>query len=119
METWDAIRARRNVRQFEDRPIPDDALDQILEAARRTPSSTNWQPWDFVVVTGRERLRTLARVWEHSQHVAGSAATIGVVAPVPKDDFARDWASYDLGQATMSIMLAATDLGIGCCHSAV
>ena len=49
METWDAIRARRNVRRFEDRPIPPEDLDQILEAARRTPSSTNQQGWDFVV----------------------------------------------------------------------
>ena len=61
METWDALRARRNVRTYEDRSIPDDDLDRILEAARRTPSSMNQQAWDFVVVTDRDGLRELAR----------------------------------------------------------
>lgn len=51
METWDAIRARRNVREFSDQPISPDDLDRILEAGRLTPSSRNWQPWDFVAVT--------------------------------------------------------------------
>ncbi|MDQ1393005.1 MAG: hypothetical protein QOF30_1982 [Acidimicrobiaceae bacterium] len=119
METWDAIRARRNVRQYEDRPIPPEDLDQILEAARRSPSSRNWQPWDFVVVTDRERLQQLAKTWMGGGHIARSAATIAVVAPVAKDDFERTWTPYDLGQATMNIMLAATDLGIGTGHSAV
>ena len=53
METWDAIRARRNVRQYTDRSIAGEDIERILEAGRRTPSSSNWQPWDFVVVTDR------------------------------------------------------------------
>jgi nitroreductase len=57
VETWDAIRARRNVRRYADRPIEPSDLDRLLEAARRTPSSVNQQAWDFVVVTDRERLR--------------------------------------------------------------
>jgi nitroreductase len=56
METWDAVSARRNVRTYQDRPIPREDLERILEAARRTPSSKNTQPWNFVVVTERERL---------------------------------------------------------------
>ena len=119
MQTWDAIRARRNVRGYEDRPIPDDALDRILEAAWRTPSSNNQQAWDFVVVTGREELRELSKVWRYAVHVAGSAATIALVAPASDDPSARETFQYDLGQATMSIMLAAADQGIGSCHSAV
>ncbi|MGH3478752.1 MAG: nitroreductase family protein, partial [Nocardioidaceae bacterium] len=63
METWDAIRARRNVRSFENRAIPDQDLDRILEAGRRSASSANWQPWDFVVVTDRDQLTELATVW--------------------------------------------------------
>lgn len=46
METWDAIRLRRNVRAFDDRPIEPAALDRILEAARRAPSSMNQQAWE-------------------------------------------------------------------------
>jgi len=41
METWDAVRARRNVRQYTDQPIPRDDLERILEAGRRSPSSSH------------------------------------------------------------------------------
>jgi nitroreductase len=76
MQTWAAIESRRNVRSFTGQPIPAEDLDQILEAGRRSPSSQNWQPWDFILVTDRERLRELAEVWRGAGHVAGSAATI-------------------------------------------
>jgi nitroreductase len=119
METWEAIRSRRNVRSFDDRPIPADHLNEILEAGRRAPSSQNWQPWDFVVVTERERLVRLAQTWQGAGHVAQSAATIALVVSPPEQERRRSTLYYDLGQATMSIMIAAVGLAIGSCHSAV
>jgi nitroreductase len=119
METWDAIRARRNVRSFTDEPLPADALERILEAGWRAPSSRNWQPWDFVVVTDRGELEALAKVWEFGGHVAGAAAAIGLVIEDYDNDRDRDIAAYDLGQASLQMMLAAADLGIGSGHSAV
>jgi nitroreductase len=117
MQTWEAIASRRNVRAFDGRPIPAADLDRILEAGRRSPSSQNWQPWDFSVVTDRGQLRELARVWRGAGHVAGSAATIVVIGPAADNEFGR--AQFDLGQATMSMLLAAADLGIGSCHAGV
>ena len=117
MQTWEAITSRRNVRAFADRPIPAADLDRILEAGRRSPSSQNWQPWDFIVVTDRAQLRELAGVWRGAGHVAGSAATIVVIGPAADNEFGR--AQFDLGQATMSMLLAAADLGIGTCHAGV
>lgn len=117
METWDAVISRRNVRTYQDRPIPDEDLDRVLEAGRRTPSSKNTQPWDFVVVTERARLVRLAEVWQGARHVAGSAATIALVTPTVEAGPMR--AEYDLGQVTMAMLLVATDLGIGTGHSAV
>jgi nitroreductase len=119
METWDAIRSRRNVRSYAERPIPSEDLDRVLEAGRRTPSAGNQQGWDFVVCTDRDQLTELSRVWRGARHVAGSAATVALVAPVPADDRGRELGQYDLGQATMSMMLAAADLGIGSAHAAV
>jgi nitroreductase len=119
METWDAITARRNVRAFSGRAVSDEDLDRILEAGRRAPSSRNWQPWDFVLVTDREQLAGLAKVWRGAGHVAESAATIALIAPVSEDPGERDRAQYDLGQATMAMLIAAADLGIGSGHSAV
>src|SRR5215469_4695621 len=117
MQTWDAITSRRNVRAFADRPIRPDDLDQILEAGRRSPSSQNWQPWDFVVVTDRAQLQDLSRVFYGAHHVAGSAATIAVIGPAADNEFGRG--EFDLGQATVSMALAAADLGIGSCHAGV
>jgi nitroreductase len=119
VETWDAIRARRNVRRYADRPIEPSDLDRLLEAARRTPSSVNQQAWDFVVVTERERLRELSSIWRYAAHVATSAATVALIVPVSEDRDERDTFWYDVGQATMSIMLAAADLGIGSGHASV
>lgn len=117
MQTWDAITSRRNVRSFDGRAIAAEDLDRILEAGRRAPSSQNWQPWDFVVVTDRDQLRQLSGVFRGAYHVADSAATIAVVGPVEENEFRR--AQLDLGQAIMSMMLAAADLGIGSCHAGV
>ena len=117
MQTWEAIVSRRNVRSFADQPIPPADLDQILEAGRRSPSSQNWQPWDFILVTDREQLRALSRVWRGSAHVAQSAATIVVIGPAADNEFHR--AQLDLGQAVMAMALAATDLGVGSCHAGV
>jgi nitroreductase len=119
METWDAIRARRNVREFDDRAIEGTDLDRILEAGRRAPSSRNAQPWDFVVVTHRPALKALATVWRGGDHIARATAAVALVGPNPPDPHVRERHAFDLGQAAMSMMIAAADLGIGSCHSAV
>lgn len=119
METWEAITSRRNVRNYTDQPISDEDMDRILEAGRRTPSAMNRQPWDFIVCTDRDQLGDLARVWRGAGHVATSAATIAIVAPSSDEGGSRESIQYDLGQATMSLMLAAADLGIGTAHAAV
>jgi nitroreductase len=120
METWDAIRSRRNVRQYTDDPVSREALERILEAGRRAPSASNWQPWNFVVVTDRDQLVELAKSWPTGgRHIAQSAATIAVVATAPEEQRQLELLHYDIGQAMAYMMLAATDLGIGSGHSAV
>lgn len=119
METWDAITSRRDVREFQDRPLADGDLDRILEAGRRAPSSRNWQPWDFVVVTDRQQLVELAQVWRGAGQVAHSAATIAVILPHDEDPDQNARAQYDAGQTTMAMQIAAADLGVGTGHTAV
>ena len=119
MDTWDAIRARRNVRSYRRDPVPDNDLQRIAEAGWRSPSASNRQPWDFVIVTDPERLQKLSTVWQGARHIASAAAAIALVAPVPPDERRKLLDQYDLGQATMAMMIEATDLGIGTGHSAV
>ena len=119
MEAWDALCSRRNVRSYLDQPIEQADLDRILEAGRRSPSSSNQQRWEFILCVDKERLSELAKVWRGAGHVASSAATIALVAPNVDDPKTRESIQYDLGQATLSMMVAAADLGIGSGHAAV
>jgi nitroreductase len=119
METWDAIRARRNVRAYQDRPISEADLNQILEAGWRAPSASNRQKWDFIVTTDRAQLEELGKVWQGARHLPGAAAAIVLVVPEPENERFKIIDQYDLGQATYAILLAAADLGIGTGHSGV
>jgi nitroreductase len=119
METWDAIRARRNVRTYKPEPVPAADLDRIAEAGWRAPSASNRQHWNFVIVTDRDQLQALSTVWQGAKHIAGAAAAIALVLPQPADERSKVVDQYDIGQATYAIMLAAADLGIGTGHSSV
>ncbi|OBI80579.1 nitroreductase family protein [Mycobacterium asiaticum] len=119
MEAWDAIRARRNVRQYTEQPVSTEDLNRIAEAGWRAPSAKNRQPWDFVIVTEKAALQELSTVWVGAGHIAGAAAAIVLVIPEPPDERRKVIDQYDVGQATMAMMLAATDLGIGTGHSSV
>lgn len=119
METWDAIRARRNVRSYSQEPVADSDLDRIAEAGWRAPSSRNDQHWDFVIVTDPGQLQELSTVWQGAGHIATAVAAIALIVPEPPDERTRLIDQYDLGQATMAMTIAATDLGIGTGHSSV
>jgi nitroreductase len=119
METWDAIRARRNVRTYRPDPVPAADLERIAEAGWRAPSASNRQHWNFIIVTDREQLQALSTVWQGARHIAGAAAAIALILPEPADERMKVTDRYDLGQATYAMMLAAADLGIGTGHSSV
>ncbi|MGH8945969.1 MAG: nitroreductase family protein [Acidimicrobiia bacterium] len=119
MEAWDAIRARRKIDGYEQRPVEDEKLERILEAGRRAPSSRNQQRWHFVLVRDRDQVRRLSEVWRGAAHIAEAPAAIAVVAPVTDDLQETASINFDLGQAVMSMMIAAADLGIGTRHAAV
>ena len=117
MDTWDAIRARRKIMSYADRPLEEEKLEQILEAARRSPSSRNEQRWDFVLVRDRGQLERLSTVWRGAAHIADAPAAIAIVAPYTDDARINESINFDLGQVVMAMMIAATDLGIGSRHA--
>ncbi len=119
MDTWDAIRARRKLASYADRPIEEEKLHRILEAGRRAPSSRNEQRWDFVLVRDRKQLDRLAMVWRGAAHIADAAAAVAVVAPFSDNLRTSESINFDLGQAVMAMMIAAADLGIGSRHASV
>jgi nitroreductase len=110
---WDAIRTKRAIRWFADRPLPPDTVDRILRAGRRAGSSKNSQRWDFIVVRDRARLAELAAVGPYAGHLAGAATGIALVTPDPRAKGQPLAIMFDLGQAAENMMLVAWELGVG------
>jgi len=108
MDAYTAIVGKREVRRYEDRSIPEEVLTRVLEAGRASGSSRNRQPWRFVVVTDRARLRELGAFVSRPQNVADCAAAIVVVLTNPR-------AAFDGGRTAQNMMLAAWNLGVGSC----
>jgi nitroreductase len=108
VDAYLAIVGKREVRKYEDRPIAESVLTQILEAGRASGSSKNTQPWRFVLVTDRTRLRELSECVTRPTNLQGCAAAIVVVLTNPRSGF-------DGGRTAQNMMLAAWTLGVGTC----
>jgi nitroreductase len=109
----DAIRTKRVVRRFADRPLEAPDLERILDAGRHAGSSKNLQRWDFIVCRDRAHLTELAGVGPWAGHLAGAAVAIALVTPDPRTADAPLSILFDLGQAAANMQLAAWELGIG------
>jgi nitroreductase len=116
MNVSKAIHIKRAVRKFTDQPLPEDAVRAILNAGRRAQSSKNTQPWDFIAITGKERLKALSECGEWAGHLAGAALGVALVSPDPGERFQI---LFDLGQAAAYMQLAAWELGIGSCMATI
>jgi nitroreductase len=110
---WAAIRTKRAIRRFADRPLAPAHLERILNAGRRAASSKNQQRWAFIICREREHLGELAAVGPFAGHLAGAAVAIALVTPDPGRADAPLSVLFDLGQAADSMQLAAWELGVG------
>jgi nitroreductase len=119
VNTWDAIRTKRMIRRFSDRPLAPGELERILDAGRHAGSSKNLQRWDFIVCRDRAHLRELALIGPYAGHLAGAAVAVALVTPDPSVADAPLSVMFDLGQAAGNMMLAAWQMGIGSCPATV
>lgn len=76
------IENRRSVRKYKDRPVPDSALEQMLQSARLAPSGSNTQPWRFIVVRSPERRESICRVVHNQRWMFAAPVFIVCVADV-------------------------------------
>lgn len=111
MNVLEAIRTFHAVRQFTDQPLPDDAVRAILNAGRRSQSSKNTQPWQFVAVRDKNTLKQLSECGAYAGHLAGAALGVAILSPAPT--------GFDQGQAVAYMQAAAWDLGIGSCIASI
>jgi len=110
MDAYRAVISLRSVRQFQNTPVPDDALHRIVQAGRMSGSSKNTQPWTFIVVRDAETRRALSRCGDFASHLIGAPLAI---ASVFDPQFYRG--EYDSGRAAQNMMVVAWADGIGSC----
>lgn len=106
------IQTRRSIRKFTNQPIEKEAIDRLMEAALRAPSSRDFRPWRFIVVNQPDLLEKLADAKPKGAFFLKSAP-LGVV--VCGDTAASDVWVEDCAIASIFIHLAAHDLGLGSC----
>lgn len=110
MDVYKTIISRRAVRQFQEKPIPDDALHRILQAGRMSGSSKNTQPWTFIVIREAGTRQALSKCGNFASHLIGAPLAIAIVFD---PQFYRG--EFDSGRAVQNMMLAAWADGIGSC----
>lgn len=111
MEFYEVIKARKSVRAYEDRPVGDDVLQRVLEAARLSPSAKNLQPWHFVVVRDPERREALSGgLWGRFL----KEAPVVIVGCGNRKE-SKHWCKVDTTIALQTLVLAATAEGLGTC----
>lgn len=117
MEVMEAITKRQSIRDYEDRPVPEEKLRKVLEAARLAPSASNRQEWKFIVVRESKRRQELARAAGGQSHVAQAPVVIAAVATMPEYVMRCGVPAYavDLAIAVDHMTLAAVDEGLGTC----
>lgn len=124
-ELKEIIEGRRSIRKYEDQAVPDETLNQILEAVRWSPSWANTQCWEVVVVKDqetKEKLKaTLPPTNPANKAMLGAPVVLVVCGKLRSSGYYNgevttkfgDWFLFDLGIATQNICLTAHALGLG------
>ena len=102
------MRTVRQIRQYASEEVPDNVVEQLLRVAQWTGSSRNTQPWHFVVVKEKDRLRKISQLRAPINWLAAAPLGIAIVL-----DGAGVSEAYDEGRVTERILIAAHNLGYG------
>jgi nitroreductase len=112
------LKSRRSIRRYRPDPVPDEMIEQLLEAGRWAPSASNRQPWAFVVVRDEAIRREVAQHaayyfirWAHVEE----APLLIVLCGDGRNPVYRQFLHEDVGLAGSQIMLQAKALGLGTC----
>lgn len=113
MEVLDAIYKRRSIRQYLDQEVDQETILTLLKAATAAPTAANYQPWEFIVVTEKERLEKLRNELAFGKYNAPVAIVVcGNLELALKGPDQEMWVQ-DCSAALENILLAATGLGLG------
>jgi nitroreductase len=107
MEVFKAVKTVLAVRSYQDKPIPPQVVQRIVQAAHLSASSMNLQPWHFIVVEDRDTLEKLGGIATYGPYIAQAALAIAVV--IEKSRFSVS----DASRAIQSMVLTAWEAGVG------
>ena len=116
MNVSEAIRTKRAVRKFQDKPLPEEVVHAILNAGRRSQSSKNEQGWQFIAIRDKSILKALSETGTYAGHLAGAALGVAILSSNPEGKF-QDL--FDVGQAAAYMQLGAWELGVGSCLASI
>jgi nitroreductase len=108
VEVFDAVRTVLAVREYQDKPIPADTLRRILDAAHLTASSRNGQPWHFIVIQDKEKLRRITPLAKTGAYIEQAPVAVAVAY-----DKASQFGVSDTSRAIQSMVLTAWSEGVG------
>ena len=124
-DLMEIIKERRSIRKYEEKDIPEDIVNQVLEVARWTPSWANTQCWEVIVAkdkTIKERLQaTISKGNPAAKSIVEAPVVFALCGRLEKAGYYKDkvstkfgdWFMFDLGLVTQTICLAACDFGLG------
>ncbi len=109
MDAFEAIKQRHSTRRFADRKVARDAVEGVVDAARRAPTAMNVQPWEFVAVTDTAMRKRIADATDYGKFVAEAPVCVAV--------FCKEGKFYleDGCAATENLLVAAQASGLGSC----
>jgi nitroreductase len=111
MEVSEVVRTKRAIRRFKDEALPEDAVEAILNAARRSPTSANSQYLTYTAIQDSELQSRLAEIRQGTGHLRDAPLVVVIVAQTEK--WGTSIVNFDTGQAAAYMMLQAWSLGIG------
>ncbi len=112
MDTINAIATRRSIRKFQDRPVSEELVQQLLISAMQAPSARNQQPWQFVVIDDRRLLAKMAELMPNAAMAAAAPLAILIAGDLSLEKSEGYWV-VDCAAAAENVLLAAHALGLG------
>ncbi|MCM8767652.1 MAG: nitroreductase family protein [Candidatus Omnitrophica bacterium] len=109
MEFLKILKERRSIRKYQEKEIPKDIIEEIINCARFAPTAINIQPWEFIVITDKKIKEKIADITDYGKFIKEAPICVAV--------FCKDTKYYleDGSAATTYILLAAKAFGLGSC----
>ena len=143
-ETLGTIYTRRSIRKYKDQKVDKELIDQIINAGRMAPSAINMQPWNFYILTDKQKIQEYSKAIKSiaanqvfkmgiktllKTAVSAMKMSHGIDFKKGKDvvfhgapvvifitaDIHNEWAPLDIGMCVQNMLLAAKSLGLDTC----